>query len=332
MSDEFDRLLPKSGLQYWHDAGLATASPYEALTGVTIPDRSGNGRHVNQPTSGPAIETNAINGRTAVAWAGTQNPLVYTGVVTLRHLFIIASYTDATFSADYPGLITALTGVPILTGDASTTKFFNNSYGSNYKFRRRDVIFAENNQQAAMSGAFSIYEVSYSTGFTIDGIQYGRDRDFSARKWKGKLPESIGWNRVLTDEERRGVYEFLALKYLLWRRVSSGLNVWPFQADWAQPLNVDKPVLSSTAVSRAWKARAKGSAKKGLQPQFTAREPEELDTAVAFWDEHYPGSTFIYRDDAFSPSRDTEMRFISPLDSRSNDYRDIDYNFQALEV
>lgn len=334
MSNEFDRLVPTSGLLFWHDAGEA----YDDASLVVLPDRSGNSRSltaVSGPTS-PTIVAGALNGRPALDWSGTQNPLSYTGSMTIKHLFIVASYTDATFSASLAGLIggkTVASGAAILVGAASDTKFYNNAYGGTFKFRRRDVTFAENNQQATMSGAFAIYEVSFETGFNVDGLVLGRDRDNTSRKWKGRVTDLMGWGRVIDDTERDAVYEYLALKYLLWRQVSSGLNVWPFQCDWGRPLASDRPVLTSTAVSGATKERTKGSPKLAVQPQFDTREPEELDAAHAFVNEHRGVKNFIYRDYAFSPARDYTMRFttsIAPV--KSNSYRDHDYSFAAVEV
>lgn len=334
MSNEFDRLIPTSGLLFWHDAGEA----YDDASLVVMPDRSGNSRSLTAtsgPTS-PTIVAGALNGRPAVAWSGTQNPLTYTGSMTIKHLFIVASYTDATFSASLAGLIggkTVASGAAILVGAASDTKFYNNAYGGTYKFRRRDVSFAENNQQATMSGVFSIYEVSLETGFNVDGLVLGRDRDNTARKWKGRVTDLIGWNRVIDDAERDAVYEYLALKYLLWRQVSSGLNVWPFQCDWGRSLPSDRPVLVSTTVSGATKERVKGSVKLAVQPQFDTREPEELDAARSFINEHRGVKNFIYRDHAFVPARDYTMRFMSGLnEGKSASYRDHSYSFAAVEV
>lgn len=320
-------------MQYWHEAGDAYIE--EGTGTLIVPDRSGVGRHLSAGISfQPSVSQNSINARPAISWSGSQNPLSFTGALLVKHLFIIASHTDATFSANHAGLIGPLTGaLGILSGNASDTKFYNMGWGANYTYRRRDVVFAESNQQATMSGAFSIYEVRHLTGFSMDGILVGRDRDFANRKWKGKVAESLGYNRILTDGEVTDIYEAFALKYLLWRQVASSfLNVWPFPADWGRPLPSDKPILASTAVSGAHKERVKSSAKLAVAPQFEGRDAEEYDAARVFWNEHYGVKNFIYRDYAFATPRDYTMRFASGLTPVAADsFHKHNYAFQALE-
>ena len=108
--------------------------------------------------------------------------------------------------------------------------------------------------------------------------------------------------------------------------------MWPFNPNWSRPLTTGKRVLSSVSVSGAFKARTKGTRKIGIEPTFETRSPEEYQTAVEFWDDHYPGTSFIYRDAAFSPAVDTEMRFTSDLPQTAADTRDVTYSFQAEEV
>ena len=113
--------------------------------------------------------------------------------------------------------------------------------------------------------------------------------------------------------------------------MSSGLDVFPFQADWGRRLSADKRMLSSLSVGGSVKSRSKGSRKIGVDPQFDDRFPEEWNAAVAFWDENTPGS-FVYRDSSVYPEVDTEMRFVSGPAQSGNNFRDISYGFSALEA
>lgn len=166
----------------------------------------------------------------------------------------------------------------------------------------------------------------------MDGIVIGGDRGFSTHKWKGPFCLNLMYSDIKTGNDRLDIYEYIALKYLLWKRNSAGLDVWPFNPDWGRTLAAGKRVLSSTAVSGENKSRSKSTAKKAFEAQFESRWPEEYDAAYAFWNEKYPGTSFIYRDYAFSPERDTEARFVSDLPQQATDYRDINYSFQAVEV
>lgn len=335
-----DTLIPSYGRIHWHEA--------DSITGVadggnvsSWPEKFGNGKDLACASSYPTYETDIINDLPAVNFSGSQNPLKWTGAITPKHIFVVGAFADAAFPAaggaqEYAGLYSGIDNASngILVGNPSSTKWTDFSYSlyGDYTFRRRDVAFIESLQEASFSGAISVFEVSYSVGITLDGIQIGQDRSLTTRKWKGPVVAAGAFDRVLADWERHDIYEYLAIKYLLWKRVSSGLDVWPFEPNWSFPLNVDKPVLSSISVDRSRKSRSKGSLKLGIQPQFESRDIVESDAAVSFWDAKYPGTSFIYRDDAFSPARETEMVFTSGITRQVTDTHDVNYTWQAEEV
>lgn len=331
---EIDYLVPTSGLLAWHK--------YEA--GVSghhiIYDYSGNSRTIQCSIGNePVLTTNVINGRPAWYFNGSRDPLVYTGALTPKHIFVLAAYADATFpvsggAGEYAGLLSGkdTANNAILIGDPTTTKFYDAGYGSTHEYRKRDVLLTNANMQAGMSNSFAIYEVRYPTGWALDGIQVGKDRTFANRKWKGYFVEQMMFDRILSDAEIFDVYEYFAIMFQVWKQDAAGLNVFPFNPNWARPLTTGKRVLSSVSVSGAFKGRSKGTRKIGIEPTFETRTPEEYDTAVDFWDDHHPGTSFIYRDGAFSPPRDTEMRFTSDMPQTATDTRDITYSFQAEQV
>lgn len=325
--------IPKSGLLAWHAADTAT-------DGQTVEDASGNNRTLDSGfgSTPPDLVPDVINGLPAIVFDGsTHDPLQYTGSVTPKHCFVVAAHEDPAFPAGAlgnGGILTGLASTAILIGNAESTRFFDlnlDSVGA-FKYRRRDAEFAEGNMQAAFDGNISIFEVENPAGYPLTGLQIGRDRDFATRLWKGPWCEHLIYSRVLEDIERAMVMEYLAMKYHLWRQTTAGKNVWPFQPDWGRPLNQDKLVLSSTTVSGTRKARSKSSSKKAFELSFTDRSPEEYDAALAFWDEHYPGTSIVYRDDAFVPGRDTEALITSPLSQSAQGYRQIGYGVQLVEV
>lgn len=323
---EVESFITRTGLQAWHK--------YEAGVSANglCNDYSGNGRHLVQASTPPVLTSDVINGQPGWLFDGSANPLQATTSFTPKHIFILASATDATFDG-YRTLLGGNSG-DILTGDVGFARFYDFGYGSNFVYRKNDVLFANASLTAPVSGAFALMEVQSPSGYALAQINVGWDVLATAgRKWKGYFIEDLMYSRVLSDAERHDVYEYIAMKYLLWKQNSSGLNIFPFQPNWGQPLSESKRVLSSSAVSGAYKARSKSTQKKGIQPSFESRIAEEYDTAVAFNDEHYPGSTFIWKDDGFSPARETEMRFLSDVQmTRSEDFNDKEYNFQAIEV
>jgi hypothetical protein len=327
---EIEQWVTKSGLLAWHkyEAGVSTNG--------LCNDYSGNGRHLVRARDPPTLTADVLNGQHGWHFDATKNPLMYTGAtVTSKHVFILASYDDATFN-EFRSLLAGASGTSsqyLLLGDSGTDHFVDPGIGANFTYRKSDILYADNNAKAPMDGAFALIEVQMPSGYDLSDIQVGNADGLSNHAWKGYFVEQMIYSRVLSDNERHDIYEYIAMKFLLWKQNSAGLNVFPFQPNWGQPLSHSKRVLSSSAVSGAYKARSKSTQKKSIQPQFESRIAEEYDTAVAFNDEHYPGSTFIWKDDGFSPARETEMRFLSDVQmTRSEDFNDKDYNFQAVEV
>lgn len=327
--------IPKSGLIAWHAADTAA-------NGQDVDDASGNGRHIGTGpfTTPPILVPDVINGLPAIEFDGvTHDPLKYSSAIpNIKTAFVVAAYADAAFpagAAGNAGLLTGITLGDVLVGNVSTTRFFDFNYDSlgPYSYKRRDAPFTEPDMQAAFNNDISIFEVEVDTiGFVMDGIQVGMQRDFAGRLWKGYWCEQILYSRILETIEKQQVYEYFAMKYLLWKQVSSGLNVWPFQPDWPLTSPVNKLVLGSTSVSGATKARSKSTMKRTFDANFGDREPEEYDAAEIFWNEHYPGERLIFRDDSFVPSRDTEVRLTSQFGRQNSNHRQIGYAIQATQV
>jgi hypothetical protein len=316
----------------WHEArfitGVANAGAISS-----VPDHSGHGVTLTVAANKPTLDIDRANGREAIMFDGSNDPLIYGSALDQpKHIFTIAAYDDDTF-AGYSGLIGPITsGADILVGEDGGTKFFNFTHGANYSYKRRAVALAESDQQAPMNDSLMIMEVVDSDGLSLTDFEIGQHRDHVDRKWNGPFVLNIMWSRILADVEVAAMYEYIACVYKLWRQTASGLNIWPFDPDWGRPMPRHKPVLSSTAVSGSSKSRSKGDKKRSVDAKFEDRFPEEFLAGEAFWDDHYPGTSFNYRDAAVSPSQDITMRFTSDLQEQSSDYRSSSYSFQATEV
>lgn len=333
MSD-LDNLIPSSGRITWNEADFVVGVA-DGGNVSSVPGKSAGDKTLACASTYPVLQTNIINGLPVVDFDGTKNPLAYTGAVTPKHIIVLAAHQDAAFpSGDngYGGLLTGVTSAwsdnnILVGGGPTTTKFFDFTLGLTYK--KRDVAFAESDMQAAFNNAISIFEVSLAGGFGMDGIQIGKQRAVSpARLWKGYWAALFMWNRVLTANETADVYEYIACRYRIWR-LSSGLNVWPFSPNWSLPGSFAPRELSSSSVSGATKTRTKSSGKNAYELRFETRHIDEFEAAKAFRDAN---TSFVFRDYGYATPRDTTMRFTSGIDLQRNDYNDVDYSFQAVEV
>lgn len=202
------RLVPMSGLEAWHkyDAGVSGNN--------IVYDSSGNGRTIQTLTAPhPVLTSNVINGQPAWYFNGTTtSPFIYTGAVTAKHIFILASAADATFST-YRGLLSDSNPYSILVGESQTTKFYDYSATFTSTYRKSDVVYTATNQQAPVSGAFALIEIQIPAGLVLDGIQVGQQTNLTDRKWKGYFVDQLIYNRILTTAERRAVMLYFNLHY-----------------------------------------------------------------------------------------------------------------------
>lgn len=179
--------------------------------GHIIYDSSGNERTLlGNESSSPVLTENVLGGHPAWYFDGAVDPLVYTGSVTFKHVFILASNEDATFDG-FQGLLTGETSGDVLVGDDGETTFFDLGIDNEYTMEGTDYL--ESNQQAPMSGAFRLLEVKNTDGITLDGIQIGQQRADATRKWKGHFVEMICFERELNELEVRQVRLYFNIKF-----------------------------------------------------------------------------------------------------------------------
>lgn len=208
-------IIDRSGMAFWH-----TVVPGETGNEI-IYDSSGNDRHASTANAGetpnnPAVQANVINGKPAIYFDGTDSPLVYTADdFTLQHIFILAKFDGATFTG-INGLMSDILTTALLVGQADTdVKFFNLGYTvSGYSYRKNDILYAEDNQLAPMN-SWGLMELQFPSGFLSEGIQYGRDRDLSDRRWKGWLVDAMGFSTIRTAVQRARILMYYRLKYAL---------------------------------------------------------------------------------------------------------------------
>lgn len=319
--------IPTEGLEAWHqvDAGVNTS--------VLAPDFSGKNRHLTVAAgNSPVLGVSPLMDELGYYFNGARDPLSWTGSILAKQVFVIMAFERATFAGN-EGVFSGRTVGNVLTSDASGTRFFD--FGTvGYEYRKSDVLYAAGNLQAPMNLSFALVEqVLPGAGLVLDGIQIGKQlAETPARLFKGWYMGSMVYSALNTGHKKVAILEYVASRFRLWPKVASGLNVFPFQPEWSGNLPADKLILESTAVSGKTKGRSKSAAKRGFDLGFTGRRAEEYDAAFAFWDSHYPGQSFIYRDYGFDPARDTEVIIKTELSMQRNSYHDIDYGFQARQV
>ncbi len=321
-------VLPIAGLEAWHQF-----TP--GVTGNNVMyDSSGHNRHISSaPSNTTFLVADTLNADAGMYFPGNASPLVYSGSLVAKHIFIVASYGLATF-ADYKGLLSDTTTNALLVGEPTTDKFLDLSAGIlGFAYRKADRLFTPSNQKAPVGGAFAVIEIQNPTGYNLDGIQVGQDRNFSTRKWQGFFIEDLIYSSIKTELERCRIYEYLAMRYHLWQEKSDNLPIFPFPANKTRNRERDtehylsQPYSGSdTALIRATKHR--------FEAPFSLRLQAEVDAAEKFHEEHYPDPSkpCVFRDWRFYPPRDTTCRITSPFRETGSDvtYR-FNYSLEFTE-
>jgi hypothetical protein len=140
-------LLPLSDLEFWYqyEEGVSTNN--------FINDYSTHNRDLACASSGaPVLTADVWNDSHGWRFSGTSNPLSVTSSFTVKHVFIIASNDEATFT-DYRGLISSPTTNWGLVGNSGGNTFFDLS--GSVIYRKDDVLYDHTNEKAPMSGSFA---------------------------------------------------------------------------------------------------------------------------------------------------------------------------------
>lgn len=196
-------------------------------------DFSGNVRHLTAapPEPFPDYQNSNFPPENNVFFYPARSPLksaAFAAAVSLRHVFTLAKSADGTqFGAAFRGLLSGLGAgnFGILVGQQNTNRFVNIGFGAAgaFVYKKSQIVYPESNQLAPFA-KFELLEVSLSTGWLLDGIQLGGDRETAARVFSGGIGETIGYGRVLSANETAAVNLYYDLKFGLWRLNNTILN------------------------------------------------------------------------------------------------------------
>lgn len=319
--------FPRKNLEGWYQY-------VPAETGNTvIYDDSGNARTLNSSLSNSTyLQTNVINGQPALRLTGFQDPLKYVGNVPVRHIFVVASFDNATFAGN-EGLVTdAATNGFLVGAGTGTNKFFDfdpQIVVSSY--RKNGVSYPKTNMLAPMSNQIGIIEMKLSSTMVLDSLQIGRDRNDNTRRWTGFFVEMLVFSAEKNENELRRIYEYFATRYWLWRKNDTGLNIFPFVADRSRSVERDQESYISQPYSGPKKALVYDLQRK-FQLPFSVRHQAEYDAAEAFHAQHSRTIDFIYEDHKYIPFRNRTMNFTTGIkDDGSNVSYRFNYSFEAEE-
>lgn len=299
------------GLQIFVEANELPGADGSAVSEFT--DLSGWNRHLTAGSAQPLIEAAAVNGKKSIIWDGSKNPLSNDSIFTVKAGFLVAKI-NGTFDA-HRGLLSTLEAFGILVGDSGTDNFYDLKYDF-YEYRLNDRIyspvtayaggmFTQVHTPPAPVDQWAVIFFRYWKTILMDGAQLGRDRLDNTRKFKGEVALMALYNRDFCETEIRNMHLSIGYSYQI------GIaEKFPFFATKGDEKTLSKRVLSDGQDEPV--LRIKRTKRTFFDITASVRRQEEINRFRAFWNEFYPGKSFIFRDHDLVPPEDTVCKIPVP--------------------
>lgn len=321
-------VVPKANLEAWNH--------YDDTAGLSannlITDASGNSRNLTSGAGNAAVLTpNVFNGHHGWYFNGSRDPLAWSGTVTMKHVFILASFEEAAFT-EFRGLLTGVSGSYILTSENTGDEMIVHGPGvTPSEYYKSGVLYVPTGMKAPMGGAFAVIEAKVDNIQTVfNGIQVGQNGAFTAQKHKGHFIDLQAYSVDQTELAVSRLYEYYAMRYNAWRTNAAGLKIFPFAANKNRSEEYDQEHYLSDPYEGDSKALVRGLFEGGYSLQFLLRRQEEFEAAKAFYKLHYPLGKFVFRDYRYYPYKDITCQFTSPLREQGSD---VSYRFNySVEI
>lgn len=136
---------------------------------------------------------------------GDETPVIF-------EAFFVMKMREATFS-NFAGILSADETIVALLGDSGTTKFFDIGLTANqYEYKKNNVSYAINNQQAPMN-EFGVVHTRFLEGKVLEFLQIGKDRDFAGRFAEVDFIDILLCNELLNDLDSEACSRYLMTYY-----------------------------------------------------------------------------------------------------------------------
>lgn len=275
-----------------------------------IADESGNGHTLTQIGAIPyaIIENQAsIKNRPAVVFDESTDKVLQSanGSLSPKDIFIIAKVDHTTnFGAEYRGLLTgadAMANTAILVGEPSDTTWFDASLSLNYW--KSGTQYGAADMQAPFA-YFEQMQIRNASGIFFDLLQFGQDREDTARVIAAKFCDAQFYSSLLSEQEIAALKLYGDLKFGLYSLNGTNLQFpspsvtgWGWNYFNAEPTNfaniTNSHIYDDESASfnettdtpvRRWEVR------------FTGLTYEQLEVFRAFWEEVHLKNTFDFTD------------------------------------
>jgi len=219
-----------AGLALWIDFADASTVRLDVNDKIEeVLDKSGNGLHGIQSTSGNRMGISTLNGRQCADNGTSSNQFhvqYLRGAATdnFRDGFVAAVWDDG--GSVFPSFVSFFSAAGItgtLVGNIVVGSNGNNRFETGIWTNASNSITRINNTQVvnaspllepfpAITTPF-VFRGTSTVDTTADGWQIGSDRANAGRGWRGRIGETIIYNRQLSDADSLRVRTYLARKW-----------------------------------------------------------------------------------------------------------------------
>jgi hypothetical protein len=217
-----------SGLALWIDFADTASVTLDVNSKISdVLDKSGNGLHGTQGTSGNRLGVSTLNGRQCADNGTSSNTFRITyarGANTdnWRDGFVAAVWdgggsTFPSFNSFFSAAAaTGTAGGAMLNGNSGSADLLGgtNWHGSAASTRLNNTFVSGGGITAFpdITSTF-VFQGTSNASMGVDGWQIGTDRSGAGRGWRGRTGEVIIFNRVLSASEGLKVRRYLAAKW-----------------------------------------------------------------------------------------------------------------------
>jgi hypothetical protein len=175
-------------------------------------DLSGAGNHFTQATAlvQPLYVASGINSLPSLDFAATNACVASTNSITMRTVFLVASYPGASFGTLPTALAAGISsGDYIFRGNTGLTTWdtTNGTVGTRY------TDGTATNSAGTLSSTKHAYMWVGSSAKTASAWRVGDDAASAVREWDGQIAEVIGYSGLLSGSEEAAVEGYLAARY-----------------------------------------------------------------------------------------------------------------------
>ncbi len=221
--------IPANGVALWLTADEAKPGADDKLTSWSNAAVPGVTATADKPQSQPAVVANALNGHAVVRFDGEQNLLVTNVDISPARMpeatvFAVFSSKTAERSplrklyGDDDGGYDRAAGLDDRGGEMNYTLFSGNGVAGYFMLKADERYvtadqFTRSDFSGWVNGKPALQKVPASWGEASPNLYIGGTGTSFQEPWQGDLAEVIVYARVLTDQERMQVEDYLGKKY-----------------------------------------------------------------------------------------------------------------------